>query len=78
MVKYIALALLCLSCTDDDRTIQTLNNAGFTDIETTGYEFFDCSEDDTFKTGFKAKNINGMPVSGTVCCGMMKNCTIRY
>lgn len=78
MVKYIVLALLCLSCTDDSRTFKTLTNAGFTDIETTGYELFVCAEDDTFKTGFKAKNINGMPVSGVVCCGMIKSCTIRY
>jgi hypothetical protein len=33
---------------------------------------------DNFATGFTAKNPQGRQVFGTVCCGIMKACTIRF
>ena len=73
------LALLCLaSCTDEQRTRETLSKACFTEIQTTGYSWLACSDSDDFHTGFRAKNPNGVVVEGTVCCGMMKACTIRF
>lgn len=77
MLKY-TMFLLLLSCTSDKKTISTLEKAGFTDIEPRGYGIFSCSEDDFFQTNFAATNPQGMRVEGTVCCGLMKNCTIRY
>lgn len=75
----IALAALTLiACTDDSRTIQTLQKQGFTEIQTTGYDMFACSDDDSYHTGFRAKNPQGQVVTGTVCCGMMKSCTVRW
>ncbi len=74
----LVLALLLASCTNETRSRAALLDAGFTDIELTGWDVFACSEDDTFSTGFTAKNPQGRAVSGTVCCGAMKGCTIRW
>ncbi len=68
-----------VACTDEDNTRRTLESAGYSDIHTTGYSWFECGKDDTFHTGFTAKNPVGKTVSGTVCCGMWtKGCTIRF
>lgn len=77
-MKKIIFMLFLVGCTEPDMTRETLHKAGFYDVEITGYSAFACSEDDTFATGFKAKNSNGNIVEGTVCCGLLKSCTIRY
>lgn len=75
----ITLAVLILiGCTDESRTIHTLQKQGFTEIQTTGYDMFACSDDDAYHTGFRAKNPQGQVVTGTVCCGVMKSCTVRW
>jgi hypothetical protein len=78
MVCLVAFASVCIGCTDDSSTRKTLQNAGYTDIQTTGYSMFSCSDSDTFSTGFTAKNPKGVRVSGVVCCGLLKSCTIRF
>lgn len=81
-MKRFALTLtaaLAVACTDDANTVRTLHSAGFTDVTVTGYSWFECGEDDTFHTGFRAKNPRGEWVNGTVCCGMIaKGCTVRF
>lgn len=80
MKKFLILLLIvsgCM-CTTESGTIETLHKAGFTDVQTDGYAFFACSEDDTFATRFVATNPAGQRVGGAVCCGLMKNCTIRF
>ena len=73
------IAIIATGCTDENATRSTLQKSGYTDIEITGYSWFECGKDDTFHTGFKAKNPHGDVVEGTVCCGMVfKGCTIRY
>lgn len=74
------VGLLALAgCTDEANTVRTLDSAGYTEIQTTGYSWFECGKDDTFHTGFRAKNPAGKVVEGTVCCGMWsKGCTIRF
>lgn len=73
------IALILVACSAPDRTTQTLKMSGFTDIRITGWAPFSCSKDDQFCTGFTAKNINGMEVSGAVGCGLIfKNCTVRF
>lgn len=67
-----------IACTDDSRSAEALRKAGFTDIRLTGYSYFACGEDDAFRTDFVAKNPQGVDVSGTVCCGWLKSCTIRF
>lgn len=37
-----------------------------------------CSNSDTYSTGFAATNPAGQPVSGVVCCGVLKSCTVRF
>ena len=65
-----------VSETDANRALKA---QGFTDVKITGYEFFDCSQDDFFHTGFTAKNIHGEEIKGTVCSGIFfKNSTIRF
>ena len=69
---------MVVGCTSPDRTKETLTKAGYTDIEIGGYDLFSCGEDDDFATNFIANNPTGQRVSGTVCCGILKRCTIRY
>jgi len=82
-MKKLLLTLICvlplLSCTNEDATVRTLTDAGYSEIKTTGYAFWYCSDNDHYHTGFQAKNPRGMIVEGAVCCGLMtKGCTIRF
>ena len=75
----VAICLLVISCTAPDRTKETLEKAGYANIETGEYDLFSCGKDDTFATKFTADNPVGQRVSGTVCCGFLfKGCTIRF
>jgi len=79
MKKHLLLCLLLVCCTDEDGARRILEAQGMTEIEFTGYAPFDCSEDDTLQTGFRAKGPTGKALSGTVCCGLVfKNCTVRF
>lgn len=77
---FLAMLFLgLLACTDEFSTREALRKAGFTEIQTTGYDWLACSKDDTFHTGFRAKNPQGTLVDGVVCCGfILKACTIRF
>lgn len=77
LIAFFLMFAMC-SCTDEDTTREVLQKQGFTDIKTEGYALMSCSDDDTFKTKFTAKNPNGVYVSGVVCCGIMKSCTVRW
>jgi hypothetical protein len=66
----VALAALSLAaCTDSKDATRVLTEAGYTDIHTTGYQYFGCSEHDNIHTGFRAKGPTGQTVSGVVCSG---------
>ncbi len=78
-ILTILSLFLLTACTDDDASRRTLDDAGYTNIQLTGHKFFECGKDDTYSTGFKAKNFHGKSVDGTVCCGFWgKGCTIRH
>lgn len=78
MIASIA-TLIATACTNESATVRTLQQQGFTSIETTGWSAFECGEDDTYSTGFRATNAQGRLVEGTVCCGLIaKGCTIRW
>lgn len=78
-MKRAILALLLLTgCTDERASRAALESAGFSDITLTGYNWFGCGQDDSFATGFRAKNPAGRNVEGVVCCGLMKGCTVRW
>jgi hypothetical protein len=76
----VMLIVMCTTnaCTDDNKTVHTLNDAGYSNIHTTGYTFFGCGEQDYYHTTFTALNPAGKNVSGIVCCGILKGCTIRF
>jgi len=77
-MRYVFLALL-IGCTNNKGAIEVLEAQGFKDIVFTGYEFFSCSKDDFYHTGFKAVSGFGHPVSGTVCEGFLfKDSTVRF
>jgi hypothetical protein len=72
------LTLFLVGCTAPDRAQATLKKSGYTDITIGGHDYFSCSRDDYSSTHFKAKNPVGQSVEGTVCCGLMKSCTVRF
>jgi hypothetical protein len=79
MKRFILLAsLLLAACTDESGSRKALESSGFSEIRFTGYSPFSCSDSDTFSTGFTAKNPAGHAVKGTVCCGFLKSCTVRF
>jgi len=78
MNKFILAIALLSGCTAPERSTVALQKAGYSDIQTTGHSWFECGKDDKFSTGFKARNPVGVGVSGTVCCGWFKSCTIRF
>lgn len=80
MKKILLLSMFAMltACSDSDTAIKALKGAGYTDIKTTGYDWFACGKDDTYSTGFTAKGPTGVQVSGSVCSGVLfKNATIR-
>lgn len=85
-MKKFALAIVLLfscnqSCTNPERTQETLEGAGYREIEITGYSRGSCGEGDVTCTGFTAIGPTGKPVSGAVGCGRSgcgKGCTIRF
>lgn len=68
----------CTSSSDFDKGKQQLQAQGYTEVEDTGYNFFCCSDQDTFSTGFTAKDKFGNEVKGCICSGILKGITIRF
>jgi len=64
-------------CSSADSATRALESAGYSQIKITGFKFFGCSEDDSFRTGFTAVGPTGKPVSGVVCSAPLKGSTIR-
>ena len=81
MIKFLIAVLVIISlsgCTDKETTERILKNDGFSNITITGYNFFACSKDDIYHTGFIAKK-GDKKIEGTVCSGLIfKNSTIRF
>jgi hypothetical protein len=78
MKNMILLCLLSGCFTSKDDAAFTLEQSGFTDIWIGGLAPFSCSDDDMTGRKFKAKNSNAKQISGTVCCGLLKGCTVRF
>ena len=79
IVFIMIMVALVFGCTNDESARRVLEGAGYTKIKTTGYNFFACSQDDLFHTGFEAIGPTGKFVKGTVCEGFIfKNSTIRF
>ena len=70
MKKTILTAMMVLSlaaCTDPQDARRVLEDAGYTQVEITGYRMTGCSQHDNIRTGFKAKGATGRQVTGVVC-----------
>lgn len=65
-------------CTDVAGATKTLRQNGYTNVQTHGYGFFECSQNDKFATKFSATSPSGYYVTGTVCSGFFKGSTIRF
>ena len=73
------LASLITACSNSNDAMKALDSMGFTEIKTTGYSWFSCSESDFYSTGFIALNLQGKVVRGAVCSGLLfKNSTVRF
>lgn len=76
----LTIAILLTACTNSSNAKRTLEDAGYTEVRTTGYGGpMACGEDDWSTTSFEALNPAGNKnVKGVVCCGLIKGCTIRH
>ena len=75
----LILTMFLAGCTSSVEAKETLLDAGYTEIITGGYGLLACGKDDVFATEFTALNPAGTRnVKGTVCCGILKGCTIRH
>ena len=80
-MKILMVLVACIfifGCTNESGAKNALDNEGYTQIQITGWSPFHCGDRDLTSTGFRAMNARGKPVSGVVCCGILKNCTIRW
>ncbi len=77
----LCVVILCTSCTssnDFEKGKKRLENQGYTNVKDTGYNWFCCSDKDTFSTGFTALDKSGDKVKGCICSGVLKGVTIRF
>ncbi len=58
---------------------QILIDDGYTDVQCGSRPLFGCSDDDNFwyNRSCTAKNEGGKELHFTICCGLLKSCTIR-
>lgn len=68
----------CSSSNDFENGKHQLESMGYTDVESTGHEFFCCGNDDSFSTGFTCKDKDGNTVTGCFCSAILKGVTIRF
>jgi len=73
-------ALLAFFQPNPATAIDTMESAGFQEVRVTesGSLTFRCSSGDSYFYRVEATNPLGHRVEATVCCGVLKNCTIRY
>lgn len=57
---------------------RVLQNHGLQEVRLKGHAYLACSDSDSFSSKFEATNSKGERVSGVICCGYFKSCTVRY
>jgi len=78
LLVIAAIALLSAGCTQPDHALKVLESQGYTDIRMGGYDWLNCSKDDTYHDKFTAKGPTGKEVSGVVCAGLFfRGSTVR-
>ena len=75
----LAIFIMLLSgCTAPDRAVQTLTDAGYSNIKIGEYAWLSCGKGDVYSTSLEATGITGRTVKGAVCNGFFKGATIRF
>jgi hypothetical protein len=82
----LALGLLALiivatpfACVVSNDNLQRATKPlGITEAKVTGFSWFGCGEDYVTHGEFEGKSAKGEPVSGVVCCGVFKGCTLKF
>lgn len=77
-IATVVLAFSLSACAAPDASREALVSAGYTRISIGGPSLWGCDRNDVYSTEFTADNANGKRVSGVVCCGLLKFCTIKY
>lgn len=78
IVAVCLFVFLIPSCSDEEKTMEVLENQGYTEIVITGWRPFAKSEKDWWSTGFEATAPNGKRITGAVSGGVFKGATIRF
>ena len=64
---------------DKDRFDNVMESEGLDRPTQEVYDWFECGYGDLFSSGFHATNVaTDKRVDGTVCCGLLKGCTVRW
>lgn len=71
------LALLICGCSSPTTAKAALEDAGYKNIQITGFKLFGCDQNDMFSTGFNATGPTNRNLHGVVCSGFLKGSTIR-
>lgn len=84
MKKIIIVAITffaltnCTSDNDFEKGKRQLEQQGYTNVKNTGYNFFCCSDKDSYSTGFECTDKDSNIVKGCICSGVLKGITIRF
>jgi hypothetical protein len=83
LLMGLCFALGLSGCIEDpgarDRAANALLASGFTHITMSSTSpYGECGEGDTSAFSFAATNPTNLRVSGIVCCGYYKRCTVRF
>lgn len=77
-MRWLLPVLFLAACTNDRDTANAARAIGLSDVVPAGYAPVSCGSGDTHAQHFTARNIHGERVSGVVCCGLWKSCTVRF
>lgn len=78
-LAFVGVVGASAGCTRPDASRRLLEAQGYTEVVAGGWALLDCSEDDWFRTKFRATSPTGVKVAGAVCSGLLfKNATVRF
>ena len=79
IMVYALFAAMGACSVSEERFDKTMRNEGFVTSSQGGYDFWECGYGDTWVSSFSAVRADTeRRVSGTVCCGIFKGCTVRW
>jgi len=78
VIIAISITVKVSMYTSDSAEIKALQSQGFKSIDVGGWALWGCSDSDATSKHFTAINANNKQVSGVICCGYFKRCTIRW